>query len=141
MPKPRLSQRKPERTDFARQQRQTANEFSRDEWELVRGRRLLGEKFRREHPVGSFTLDFVCLELMLDLEVDGKDHLTDEGKLRDARRDQYLTSLGFEVLRINGFRVTQDARKVRDEIEAVVRRLRMEGPSPPAPKKGRGEPV
>ncbi|TWT59253.1 endonuclease domain-containing protein [Allorhodopirellula solitaria] len=142
MPHPRRSRGDSERIEFARRQRQTANEFARDVWELVRGRRVLGHKFRREHPVGPYTLDFVCLELMLDLEIDGKDHLTDAGKIRDHRRDAYLKSLGYEVLRINGYRVTQDVRSVREEIEAVVRRLRSDGPSPPAPlpEAGRGEP-
>ncbi len=134
-------ERDPERIEFAREQRQTANEFARDMWQLVRGRRLLGEKFRREHPVGPYTLDFVCLDLMLDLEIDGKDHLTEEGRSRDARRDAYLKSLEFEVLRIEGFRLTQHLHSVRCEIEEVVRRLRMESPSPPTPlpEAGRGE--
>ncbi len=135
-------EREPERIEFARNQRQTANEFAQDVWQLVRGRRLLGEKFRREHPVGPYTLDFVCLDLNLDVEIDGKDHLTVEGRQRDAKRDAYLKSLGFQVLRINGFRVAQDLHGVRDEIEEVVRRLRAASPSPPAPlpEAGRGEP-
>ncbi|TWU50550.1 hypothetical protein Poly51_38420 [Rubripirellula tenax] len=134
------SKRNPERTKFARDQRQQANEFARDVWELVRGRRIQNAKFRREHPVGPYTLDFVCLELKLNLEIDGKDHFTEEGRSRDAKRDAYLKRLGFEVLRINGYRVTQDRGAVRNEIEQVVLRLRSSAPHPQplSPKRGEG---
>src|SRR5690554_2340919 len=100
----RTSNRDLEGIDFARHQRRQANEFAADVWQLLRGRQVLGEKFRREHPLGPYTLDFVCLDLKLDLEIDGKGHLSEEGKEHDARRDAYLRSLGFEVLRIQGFR-------------------------------------
>ena len=99
---------------------------------------MLGEKFRREHPVGPYTLDFVCLDLKLDLELDGKDHFTPEGKQHDAIRDAYLRSLGFEILRINGFQVTQDAQGVKREIEQAIKSRRnvLASPSPPAPLPG-----
>ena len=137
--------REPERIAFVRDQRQQSNEFAHDVWQIVRGGRICGQKFRREHPVGPYTLDLVCLDLKLNVEIDGKDHLTDEGQRRDERRDAYLRELGFEVLRINGFRVTQDLSGVREEIEAVVKKLCaasvVENPSPPAPlpEAGRGE--
>lgn len=88
---------------------------------MVRGRRILGQKFRREYPVPPYTVDFVCLELMLVIEVDGKDHLTDEGQLHDEDRDRFLRDQGFIVHRIPGYRVLQDAMGVRREIEETVR--------------------
>lgn len=136
MAKPRLSKRDPERTEFARAQRRQANEFSHDVWQMVRAGRMLGEKFRREYPLGSYTLDFVSVDLKLNIEIDGKDHLTEEGKEHDLLRDAYLQRLGYTILRINGFRVTQDPLGVRNEIEAIVLRLREQNPSPEA---GRGE--
>jgi very-short-patch-repair endonuclease len=141
MTKPRLSQRDPNRIEFARTQREHANEFSLDVWQMIRAGRMFGEKFRREYPLGPYTLDFVCVDLKLDIEIDGKDHLTDEGKHHDSIRDAYLQRLGFSILRINGFRVTQDPTSVRTEIENLICRLREMSPSPPAPlpEAGRGE--
>jgi very-short-patch-repair endonuclease len=133
MPQQKKEYRHLERVSFARDQRQQANEFSRSVWELVRDRRLLGEKFRREYPLGIYTLDFVCLELKLNLEVDGQDHLTEQGTIHDEKRDAYLRSNGFEVLRIPGYRVIQDLESVRDEIAIMIRKLRSTNPSPPAP--------
>lgn len=73
--------------------------------------------------MGPYTLDFVCLNLKLNIEVDGKDHFTDAGKQHDERRDRYVREQGFQVLRIEGFRVTQDPCEVRREIEVFVSRL------------------
>ena len=140
----RRSKRNPASIRFARDQRRQANEFASVVWQLVRGRQILGEKFRREHVVGPYTLDFVCLDLKLNVEIDGKGHFSEEGKLHDEHRDAYLRSVGFEVLRIHGFRVLQDAVGVRSEIEQAIesRRRVFDCPSPPAPlpEAGRGEP-
>ncbi|MCC9655570.1 endonuclease domain-containing protein [Rhodopirellula halodulae] len=138
----RNPERQAERIEFAREQRHQANEFSVDVWQMVRAGRMLGEKFRREHPLGSYTLDFVCLRLRLVIEVDGKHHLNEEGVERDAVRDRFLKDRGFTVLRIRGFEVTQDGAAVRRRIEEVVRRLQGDAPSPPTPlpEAGRGEP-
>lgn len=91
---------------------------------MVRGRRVLGAKFRREHPLGPYTLDLVCLDLKLNIEIDGEHHLTAEGQQHDQSRDAYLNRMGFTVLRIPAFRVTQNPTSVSDELEAIVRRLR-----------------
>jgi very-short-patch-repair endonuclease len=138
----RSHERQTERIDFARDQRQQANEFAQDVWQMVRAGRMLGEKFRREHPFGSYTLDFVCLDLRLVIEIDGKHHLTEEGLRRDARRDAFLRAQAFTVLRFRGYEVTQDIAAVRRRIEQAVRELRSANPSPPTPlpETGRGEP-
>ncbi len=147
MSKPRVSKRDADRIEFARSQRKQANEFSHDVWQMIRAGRMLGEKFKREYPIGPYTLDFVCIGLKLNIEIDGKNHLTEVGKLHDGNRDAYLTGMGYSILRINGFRVTQDPMSVRSEIETMVRRLRDQkaladqNPSPPTPlpEAGRGE--
>jgi very-short-patch-repair endonuclease len=133
MPRKKSDCRLTERVTFARQQRFQANEFSRAVWELVRDRRMLGEKFRREYPIGPYTLDFVCLDLKLNLEVDGQDHLTDQGKRHDVKRDAYLHRMGYKVLRLSGYQVIQDAAWVQEEIARLIRTLRAPIPSPPIP--------
>lgn len=124
MTKPRLSKRDPDRIEFARSQRQQSNEFSQEIWQMLRAGGMLNEKFKREYPLGPYTLDFVCVKLKLNIEVDGKDHLTQEGKEHDAHRDAYLRRLGYTILRIPGFHVTQDPLRVRKLIEECVSRLR-----------------
>ena len=129
-------ERQPERIEFARSQRRQANEFSQTVWQMVRAGRMLSEKFRREFPLGPYTLDFVCIDLKLNNEVDGKDHLTEEGRKHDAERDTYLRKLGYTILRFNGFRILQDPSNIRTEIENCVRQLRERGQRSPSPRSG-----
>lgn len=114
------SARHAERIQFAREQRKQANEFSQDVWQMLRGSRIRRQKFRREYPIPPYTVDFVCVLLKLIVEVDGKEHLTEEGRSRDEVRDKFLRKLGYEVLRIEGFRVTQDPSAVRALLEDAI---------------------
>ncbi len=89
-----------ERILFACQQRQQANEYSKDLWEFVRGRRILGAKFRREHPLGPYTLDFICLDCKLDIEIDGKNHFTEAGRQHAGKTRCVLSQTGVRCLEV-----------------------------------------
>jgi len=86
-----------DRKDFARQLRRRSTDAERLLWKHVRGRRLEGFKFRRQQPVGSYIPDFVCYECRLIVELDGGQHVEQQAK--DERRDAWLTSQGFRILR------------------------------------------
>jgi very-short-patch-repair endonuclease len=69
-------------------------------WEMVRARRFNGLKFRRQHPIGSYIVDFFCLEKRLIVEIDGSVH--DQAlEKNDHERQQALESQGFRVLRFS----------------------------------------
>ena len=85
-------------------------------WQAVRRARL-GVKFRRQHPIGSFIVDFYCAELGLVVEIDGGIHRTENGVARDGLRDESLMRWGLRVVHV-------DAERVEGEVEAVVRELR-----------------
>ena len=88
--------------------RQTASE--RLLWHLLRDRRLAGFKFRRQHPIGDFVVDFVSLPARVVIEADGWTHA---GRERlDAQRDRVLGDLGYRVLRVPGFQVTTNPEAV-----------------------------
>jgi len=118
--KQRSVRRDPEAIAFARSQRAQSNEFARDVWEIVRGRRCRNQKFRREYPIPPYTADFCCVALKLIVEIDGKHHQTDEGKAKDTARDKFLGERGYEVLRIPGYQVSQDPVAVRHKIESAI---------------------
>jgi very-short-patch-repair endonuclease len=65
-------------------------------WKYLRGKQLTGFKFRRQHPVGKYIVDFVNLERKIIIEVDGGQH--SENK-KDKLRDKWLKEKGYEVLR------------------------------------------
>ena len=75
-------------------------------WELLRGRRCLGLKFRRQEAVASFVLDFYCPALLLGVEIDGPTHRYDGSAERDAERDSAIRAQGIEVVRIHADQVT-----------------------------------
>ena len=76
-------------------------------WQAVRGNRFKGLKFRRQHPVGPYILDFFCAERDLAIEVDGEGHGLPDQVARDRRRDAWLTGRGIVVLRLPASYVIQ----------------------------------
>jgi very-short-patch-repair endonuclease len=78
---------------------------------------MLGEKFRREYPLGLYTLDFVCIELKLNIEIDGKDHLTEEGKQRDAHRNAFLRKAQHWYLKRLGTIIPEESMEARPVLE------------------------
>jgi very-short-patch-repair endonuclease len=92
-------------------------------WSALRGRQLLGRKFRRQHPAKGFYLDFVSLEDKLIVEVDGSQHLD---SAHDARRGAVLMRRGFRILRFWNHDVLKELLEVVDVIERAL----LEGPPP-----------
>ena len=68
-------------------------------WELLRNRKLNGKKFRRQHPIANYVLDFYCHECKLAVELDGNYHNAEEAKEYDATRTKLLNEYGIKVLR------------------------------------------
>jgi very-short-patch-repair endonuclease len=68
-------------------------------WRLLRARRFLGLKFRRQHSIGPYIVDFFCADRRLAVELDGGQHFTVEGRAYDRRRDEYLAACGVRVFR------------------------------------------
>jgi very-short-patch-repair endonuclease len=87
--------------DLARQFRKSPTPSERTAWELLRGRRLLGLKFRRQQVILGFIVDFFCAEHRLVLEVDGSSHEPLERQVADEERTQVLASLELRVVRIS----------------------------------------
>jgi very-short-patch-repair endonuclease len=80
----------------ARKLRKSMTDAERAVWRLLRDRRLEGWRFRRQVPVDRYIVDFICFEARLVIEVDGGQHADSES---DKKRDAYLQSHGFRVLR------------------------------------------
>jgi len=83
--------------DFARKLRKSSTDAERRLWYRLRGARLDGCKFRRQHPIGPFVADFACIERRLVVELDGGQHI--ELARRDAARSEYLRLRGWRVVR------------------------------------------
>ena len=75
-------------------------------WRSLRDRRFDGLKFRRQHPVGPFVLDFCCADVRLSVEVDGPVH--DQQTNQDEERARLLADRGYRVLRVRNDEVLTD---------------------------------
>jgi very-short-patch-repair endonuclease len=100
--------------------RHDSTDAERALWRLLRGRQLAGRKFRRQHEFGGFVLDFFCADAHLAIEVDGGQHLTEEGVARDLERTRFLEANGIRVLRFTNTQVLSEIDAVG---EAILREL------------------
>ena len=85
-------------------------------WKALRGAKLGGHRFRRQHPFGPYILDFYCDALKLAIEVDGGGHGFGDNPERDHRRDDWLLAQGVRTLRIS-------ARLVLKDVDDAVRTI------------------
>ena len=70
-------------------------------WRVLRNRQLARWKFRRQHPIDRYVVDFITLDGKLIVEVDGATHSTRNELARDAERTRILEALGFHIVRVN----------------------------------------
>ena len=85
-------------------------------WMMISNRQLVGERFRRQFSVGHYVLDFYCPKYKLAIELDGAGHFTDKGREYDARRTEYLNSVGIRVIRFENLEVFNYPGQVLEEI-------------------------
>lgn len=102
-------------------------------WYHLRAHRFMGLKFKRQKPVGRYIVDFLCEERQLIVELDGGQH--GEQASYDQRRDAWLRSQGYIVLRFWNHDVMQQLDAVLEQIRCAV----SAGPSPLAPLPLAGE--
>ena len=116
--KPRIRGTTPEIEQAARRLRKKMTPAEEHLWSALKNKQLEGLRFRRQHPVGNFILDFYCPSCKLVIEVDGEVH-SDRLDYDDARTDK-LGEYGYKVLRFSNERVINDLSQVLAEIRQVV---------------------
>ncbi len=121
-----------EALDRARRLRRHATEAETRWWQHLRGRHLGNHKFRRQVWIGPFIADFLCMDAMLVVEVDGSQHIGDVAY--DADRTAYLANKGYRVIRVWNNDVMQ---RMVDVLAAILSALgSVPSPSHPAAPGG-----
>jgi very-short-patch-repair endonuclease len=85
-------------------------------WRWLRDRRFNNYKFRRQHPIGDYSLDFFCEEAELAIELDGRQHGYPGQQSHDAEREKFLKSRGIKILRFWNSHLRRNAQSIRDTI-------------------------
>ena len=120
---------------YAREMRANATDAEALIWSLVRSRRLLGLKFRRQHTVGRYILDFYCEELQLAIELDGGQH--QEQVDYDAERTEKLEKHGISVLRFWNNDVMTQTEAVMQDLFNRIQSMQPPSPQPSPPPRER----
>lgn len=123
----RAKQGQREYLDLKRQLRVSLTEPERRLWSKLRARQLHGLKFRRQHGIGPFIVDFYCPERSLVLEIDGESHADAEQIRKDQQRDRYLESIGLRVIRYQNHDVMNNLDGV---LEDLLKRVSSDATSP-----------
>ena len=92
-------------------------------WEIVRAGRFDGLKFRRQHQIGNFIVDFCCLPERIVVELIGSAHDHAEAQAYDAKRRQFLRGAGFHVIEFDNEEVLGDPRACEAKLRAQVAAL------------------
>jgi phosphoribosylformylglycinamidine synthase len=120
MPRPTRGETSSQIVVAARELRQRPTPAEDTLWEALRGRRLAGLKFRRQHPFGPFVLDMFCVEHQLVIEVDGSIHRTPEQAVYDAARTEHLMGHGLRILRFTNDEV---AYRLPDVLNRILQNI------------------
>lgn len=103
-------------------------------WSRLKGRSVHGIKFRKQHPVGPYILDFYCAEARLAVEVDGSVHDDPKQLDHDRRRSAWLSSQRVRVIRVAALGVLRELDGVL-EFVAMTARERLPSASPPPSRR------
>lgn len=118
----------------SRRLRRRSTDAERALWRALRSRQLTGMKFRRQHPIGGYVLDFFCETARVGVELDGGQHAEPEMKRRDEQRARDLERMGIRLIRFWD-------NDVLTKTEAVLQRIAeaVADPSPLPSPGGRGK--
>lgn len=111
----------PHLAEFRRDLRKNLTPAEAAFWNLIKNSKLNGRKFRRQHSVGNYILDFYCSSEKLAIELDGAGHYSPAGDAYDRERNTYLASEGIVVLRFENRLVFEETEWVLDVIRANFR--------------------
>ncbi len=111
--------------EFAKTMRHNATDAENLMWQLFRAKRFMNLKFRRQHVIAPYIVDFYCHELCLVIELDGSQHGTDDAIEYDAERTKFLEALGLTVVRYWNYDVLENSDVVLEHLWQVCTELKV----------------
>ena len=121
---------------FAKSMRHAATDAENLLWQLLRAKRFMNLKFRRQHVIKPYIVDFYCHEIGLVIEVDGGQHNTEDGRAYDVERTQFLEALDLTVVRYWNSDVLERMDVVLEDLWRVCSELKQTSPLPSPKRRG-----
>jgi 5-methyltetrahydrofolate--homocysteine methyltransferase len=118
--------------EFAKRMRNQPTEAEELLWKILPNKQLDGYKFRRQHIIGQFIADFICLKKNLIIEVDGLHHQLPENKTSDEQRTKWLNSEGYRVIRFKN-------EEILTNLDYVLNKIREALKASPLGRRGAGK--
>lgn len=89
-------------------------------WRFLRGRKFMGLKFRRQHSIGRYIVDFYCPAIRLVVEVDGTSHFEEPQIQRDSDREAFLKRLGIRTMRFRNDEIIHDIQRTFKRLQLFI---------------------
>ena len=93
-------------------------------WTQLKSHKLNGSKWRKQHPIEPYILDFYCASAKLCIELDGQEHYTMQGATKDFERTKFLNSIGIDVLRFENKEIWDNPERVIETIKIKLKEKR-----------------
>ena len=110
---------------FAKTMRHTATDAEHLMWQILRAKRFMNLKFRRQHVIQFYIVDFYCHEIGLVIELDGSQHGTNDAIEYDAERTKFLEALGLTVVRYWNYDVLGRTDVVLEDLWNICLELKL----------------
>jgi very-short-patch-repair endonuclease len=110
----------PEMKDYRRELRNKPTFAEKFLWDELKGKKLKGYKFRRQHSIANYIVDFYCPEYMLAIELDGEHHYDKYEKMYDDARTAFLNELKIKVIRFDNDEVVDNMSTVLIKIVEAI---------------------
>jgi very-short-patch-repair endonuclease len=118
----------PQLLEFAKTMRSNATDAEHLMWQLLRAKRFMNLKFRRQHVIAPYIVDFYCHELGLVIELDGSQHGTDDAIEYDAERTKFLEALDLSVVRYWNHDALNRTEKVLGDLWSICLKRKSNSP-------------
>lgn len=110
---------------FAKSMRHSSTNAEQLMWQLLRAKRFMNLKFRRQHVIAPYIVDFYYHEIGLVIELDGSQHNTEDGRAYDAERTKFLEALGLTVVRYWNHDVLERTDVVLEDLWKLCSQLKL----------------
>ncbi|MCQ0112049.1 endonuclease domain-containing protein [Zhouia sp. CL16] len=111
---------KPESFSKAKLLRERMTKAENMLWDVLRDKKFMGYKFRRQHPIQNYIVDFYCHELKMVIEVDGDYHNSKEQKCLDKEREEEIVFQGLRIIRFTNQQVISNIANVLDWLKDYI---------------------